>query len=40
MTEALRQDQANEINKGNGKEKFLKKRNPLNKNVPLSDPST
>ena len=26
MTEALRRDQANEINKGNGKEKFLKKK--------------
>ena len=25
MTEALRRNQANEINKGNGKEKFLKK---------------
>ena len=40
MTEALRRDQANEINKEMEKEKFLKKRNPLNKNVPLSDTTT
>ena len=29
MTEALRRDQANEINKGNGKEKFLKKEKSI-----------
>ncbi|MFC3920471.1 DUF2207 domain-containing protein [Streptococcus lactarius] len=31
MTEALRREQANEINKENGKDTFLKKKNPYNK---------